>query len=90
MQNDDQGIRPNDSALEQDTQTLDAISKEKQDRRFQRGLLWMAAGAITLVLSFVINFLCFQCEVDFHTPMYVLTSLGALGILKGMGNIFGL
>jgi len=90
MQNDNQGFRPTEPALEQDAQTLDAISKEKHERRFQRGLLWMAAGAITLVLSFAINFLCFQCEVDFHTPMYVLTSLGALGILKGMGNVFGL
>jgi hypothetical protein len=90
MQNDNQGFPPTEPILEQDVQTLEAISKEKQERRFQRGLLWMAAGAITLVLSFAINFLCFQCEVDFHTPMYVLTSLGALGILKGMGNVFGL
>lgn len=89
MQNDNQGFRPTESALEQDAQALDAISKEKHERRFQRGLKWMAAGAITLVLSFGINFLCFQCEVDFHTPMYVLTSLGALGILKGMGDVFG-
>ena len=67
---------------------LEAISKEKHARRFKNGLLWMGAGAITLVLSFGINFICFQCGVDFHLPMYVLTSLGALGLLRGMMSIF--
>ncbi|MFN0213311.1 MAG: hypothetical protein ACKVT2_03580 [Saprospiraceae bacterium] len=66
----------------------DAISNDKHERRFKNGLLWIGAGAITLVLSFGINFLCFQCGVDFHIPMYVLTSLGALCLLKGMMNIF--
>jgi hypothetical protein len=79
--NSDQDLRPEESSAE-------AISKEKQEVQFKRGLLWMGAGAITLVLSFVINFICFQCGVDFHLPMYVLTSLGALELLKGMMSIF--
>ncbi len=74
--------------LDTDTSVLDPIAKEKQKRRFQRGLKWMGAGALTLVISFAINFLCFQCAVDFHTPMYILTSLGAIACLKGMMDIF--
>jgi hypothetical protein len=88
MYNSDQDRRPNESAEVANSADLDVLSKAKHARRFKNGLLWMGAGALTLVSSFVINFLCFQCGVDFHLPMYVLTSLGALGLLKGMMSIF--
>lgn len=88
MYNSDQDHLPNESVAEPNVSVVDADSKEKHARRFKRGLLWMGAGVLTLVTSFAINFLCFQCGVDFHLPMYVLTSLGALGCLKGMMSIF--
>jgi len=88
MYNSDQDFRSPESNLEPSDQGFDPIAKEKQARRFKYGLLWMGAGALTLVSSFAINFLCFQCGVDFHLPMYVLTSLGALSLLKGMMGIF--
>ncbi|GEM_PF-1412437 len=90
MHHSNQDLPPAESSVEPVDSALDALSKEKHERRFQTGIKWMGVGALTLVLSFVINFLCFQCAVDFHTPMYILTSLGALGILKGMANVFGL
>jgi hypothetical protein len=86
--NPNQDFRPTESNLEPTDQGFDAIAREKQERRFKNGLLWMGGGALTLVSSFAINFLCFQCGVDFHLPMYVLTSVGALGCLKGMMSIF--
>ena len=86
--NPDQDHFQDQSALENNSVDFEADSREKHTRRFKRGLLWMGAGALTLVSSFAINFLCFQCGVDFHLPMYVLTSLGALGCLKGMMSIF--
>ncbi|MFN0176542.1 MAG: hypothetical protein ACKVU0_18020 [Saprospiraceae bacterium] len=90
MQNSNQNAPSNESGVEPVDAAHDALSKEKHQRRFKRGIKWMGVGALTLVLSFAVNFICFQCEVDFHIPMYVLTSLGALGILKGMSDVFGL
>lgn len=88
MHHTDQGFQPTQNSLESGASTPEILEKEKHARRFQRGLKWMGAGALTLVFSFAINLLCFQCSVDFHTPMYVLTSLGALACLKGMMDIF--
>jgi hypothetical protein len=86
--NSDQDHFPDESASEINSVDIEAEAKEKHTRRFKNGLLWMGGGALTLVSSFAINFLCFQCGVDFHLPMYVLTSLGALACLKGMMSIF--
>jgi hypothetical protein len=88
LHNSNQDSRSTESNLEPADQVFDSNSREKQERRFKHGLLWMGIGALTLVISFVVNFLCFQCGVDFHLPMYVLTSLGALSLLKGMMSIF--
>ena len=88
MRNTNHDLSTPEAAKEPIVPTFDALSKEKHARRFRRGLVWMGAGAFTLVLSFGINFLCFQCGVDFHLPMYVLTSLGALSCIKGMMDIF--
>ncbi len=89
MHNSEQDHHRTDETFEQaNAVAAEVLDKTKHDRRLQRGVLWMGVGAVILVLSFGINFLCFQCGVDFHTPMYVLTSLGALGLLKGMTEIF--
>ncbi|MDO8368958.1 MAG: hypothetical protein Q7T20_19330 [Saprospiraceae bacterium] len=88
MQNSNHDHHTEESAVESNATALEVLSKEKHERRFKRGIKWMGVGALTLVLSFGVNFLCFQCAVDFHTPMYVMTSLGALSLLKGMIDIF--
>ena len=88
MHHTEQNFHATEALVESITTTPENLDKEKHARRFQRGLKWMGAGALTLVFSFAINLLCFQCSVDFHTPMYVLTSLGALACLKGMMDIF--
>jgi hypothetical protein len=88
MHHSDQDLRPVESLLETDTQILDASEREKHRLRFQRGLKWMGIGAIILVFSFGLNFLIYQCGGDCSTPMYILTSIGALSCLKGMMDIF--
>lgn len=77
-----QGNAPNES-------TADA-SKEKNLRLFQRGLTWMAVGVGIMGLSFMIQFLLFQSgDRSFIVPMYVLTTLGALCVMKGLVDAFG-
>ena len=88
MHNSNHDQQTDESAVESNTTAIETLSKEKHERRLKRGIKWMGVGALTLVLSFGINFLCFQCAVDFHTPMYVLTSLGAISLLKGMVDVF--
>ena len=75
-------IEPMDGA------SMDVLSKERHARRFQRGLKWLGAGACILVLSFVLNVLIFHSGGDMSVPMYVLTTIGSLGCLKGMMDIF--
>lgn len=82
--------RTQEASSASDTQNLDTASKEKQQRRFQHGLRWFGAGVALMGLSFCLNFLLFNTSTDMTTTMFVLTSLGAAGIVKGMADIFGL
>lgn len=69
--------------------TADA-TKEKNLRLFQRGLTWMAVGVGIMGLSFMIQFLLFQADDrSFIVPMYVLTTLGSLCVMKGLVDAFG-
>ncbi len=78
----------NQSNAPNDT-TTDA-TKEKNLRLFQRGLTWMAVGVGIMGLSFMIQFLLFQSDDrSFIVPMYVLTTLGALCVMKGLVDAFG-
>lgn len=72
-----------------DTHVTDAATKEKYRHLFQRGLVWLGAGAVLMVLSFAINLLLFHSETSFSTTMYVLTSLGAACMVKGIADIMG-
>lgn len=76
-----------ESAVEWQDTAIDPAEKAKRERRFQRGAIWMCVGAFMLLLSFGINLVMFQ-KMDFSTLMYVMVSLGALCVLKGMGNVF--
>lgn len=79
--------------VDQDTPTQESATetaaREKYRRRFNRGMIWLGAGLTLLLLSFGVNFLLFHAGGDFSVPMYILTSLGMVGIVKGMGDIFG-
>lgn len=77
-----QNNAPNDANAE--------ATKEKNLRLFHRGLTWMAVGVGIMGLSFMIQFLLFQSDDrSFIVPMYVLTTLGTLCVMKGLGDAFG-
>ena len=77
-----QSNAPNDSNVD--------ATKEKNLRLFQRGLTWMAVGVGIMGLSFMIQFFLFQSDDrSFIVPMYVLTTLGALCVMKGLVDAFG-
>jgi hypothetical protein len=81
---------PNDPGLEIQAPNLENTDKEKHVRLLQRGLIWIAAGVIVCGLSFGIQYLLFHSgDQSLITYMYVLTSVGAVLILKGMIDIIG-
>jgi hypothetical protein len=50
----------------------------------------MAVGVGIMGLSFMIQFLLFQADDrSFIVPMYVLTTLGSLCVMKGLVDAFG-
>ncbi|MBK9335089.1 MAG: hypothetical protein IPM98_00315 [Lewinellaceae bacterium] len=67
----------------------DAASLENHERLFQRGLKWLGAGIFLMAASFGINFFLYDTETSFQTSMYVLTSLGAICIMKGLVDMLG-
>ncbi|WP_353485360.1 hypothetical protein [Haliscomenobacter sp.] len=81
---------PNDPGLEIQAPILDNKDKEKHVRLLKRGLIWIATGVIVCGLSFAIQYLLFHSgDQSLITYMYVLTSVGAVFILKGMIDIIG-
>ena len=80
----------NDPGLEIQAPILDNPDQEKHVRLLQRGLIWIAAGVVVCGLSFAIQYLLFHSgDQSLISYMYVLTSVGALLILKGMVDIVG-
>lgn len=69
--------------------TFDAVAKEQHRRSFQRGIVWLGVGVFLMAVSFGINFLLFQSDKSFITAMYILTSVGAVCIMKGLVDILG-
>ena len=74
---------------EQLISSTDDFRKEKHNRLFLRGCKWLGAGVVVMGLSFCINFILFHADVSFTTIMYILTSLGAVCIAKGLFDILG-
>lgn len=70
-------------------QALDAATKAHYQRLFQRGLKWLGAGVFFMAVSFGINFFLYGTETSFQTSMYVLTSVGAICIMKGLVDMLG-
>ena len=68
---------------------IDAAAKERHQRSFQRGTVWLGVGMFLMAVSFGINFFLFQADKSFLTAMYILTSVGAVCIMKGLVDILG-
>lgn len=68
---------------------VDAISKSEHQRLFQRGLKWLVVGGILSVTSVGLNFLLFHSGTSFTTIMYIMTSVGAVCVMKGLVDILG-
>ena len=77
------------SLREPDAPVADAISKEQGRRLMDRGLKWLGVGILLMAVSFGVNFFMFQADKSFITAMYILTSLGAVCIMKGLADILG-
>lgn len=78
-----------DSTLKPTLSSKDETLKQKNNRLFQRGCRWMGIGVFFLGISFGINFVFFNSDGAFIPYMYVLTSLGAVCVMKGLVDIFG-
>lgn len=77
------------AAPEMDDSATETLSKEQQQRLFQQGLKWLGAGIVLMAVSFGVNFFLFDSGGSFQTSMYVLTSVGAICIFKGLVDILG-
>lgn len=85
----EQDFNASDSSPEgRDNETGIAL-KEKYQRLFQRGLRWLGAGVVLMAISFAVNFFLFQADKSFITIMYVMTTAGAVCIVKGLADILG-
>lgn len=71
------------------TNPAESGSKEKTQRLLDRGLKWLSVGILLMAVSFGINFFMFQVDKSFISAMYILTSLGAVCIVKGLVDILG-
>ena len=63
--------------------------KARSQRLFRKGMVWLAIGVALMAISFCINFILFDSGGNFATPMYILTTLGAVCIMIGLGCILG-
>lgn len=62
---------------------------EQHKRLFRNGILWLGTGVALMGLSFCVNYCLFHSEQSFHGVMYTMTTIGAVCITKGMGDILG-
>lgn len=69
--------------------TQDAISKEKHERLFRRGLKWIGVGGVFMGLSFALNVYMLSAGTSLTPVMYAVTTIGSLAILKGLVDILG-
>ncbi len=81
--------RSADQSSTENTSGSSAVLQEKHQRLFKRGLLWLGAGVFLMAISFAVNFLLFHMDKSFSTPMYILTTLGMVFIIKGLSDILG-
>lgn len=77
------------TTFESGDSAFDDAAQEKNDRLFERGTKWLVVGVFLMASSFAINYFLFGSGTSFAVIMYVLTSLGALCIMKCLADIFG-
>ncbi len=91
QQNRHPEIEPNPPvpAYEVQSSPVQELPPEQHKRLFRRGILWLGAGVALMGLSFCVNYCLFHSEQSFHGVMYTMTTIGAVCITKGMGDILG-
>lgn len=77
------------ASLEPNAPVFDAVSREKHQKLFKRGINWLGVGVLLMGLSFVINVLFHQTDMPLTTMMYIMTSVGSVCIMKGLVDILG-
>lgn len=68
---------------------IDDAKKEKFRRLLKQGQRWLGAGVCLMGLSLMLNFLLLEGGMGFTTVMYIVTSMGALCMIKGIVDIMG-
>ena len=63
--------------------------KIRNQKLFRKGMIWLSIGVALMAISFCINFALYDAGGNFATPMYILTTLGAVCIMVGLGCILG-
>jgi predicted lipid-binding transport protein (Tim44 family) len=76
-------------ALDTNMPNATPASSEQHRQSHRRGLRWLGVGVLLMGMSFAINFLLFDSGTSFTTIMYVMTTLGAICIIKCMADILG-
>ncbi len=91
LQNNNQHNEPValNSSVEIPATSPDSISREQHSRLFKRGILWLGTGVALMGLSFCVNYCLFHAEQSFDIVMYTMTTIGAVCMTKGMGDILG-
>ncbi len=73
----------------EDALPTDPATLAKRKRLMQEAMYWLGAGVLLMGSSFAINFFMYKDGVTFvTTTMYVLTTLGAICVIKALYNIF--
>ncbi len=88
-QTPDPEYRPAETRFEPQASAIDDAKKEKFERLLKRGQQWLGAGVCLMGLSLLLNFLLLEGGISFATVMYIVTSLGALCMIKGIVDIMG-
>ncbi len=79
------------SAENQLNQNIDssAILRLKHEKLFMQGIVWIGVGITTMLLSFIMIFCFSDADKIMLTFMYLITTVSAMSILKGLVNILG-
>ena len=58
-------------------------------RLLRRGQQWLCAGVTFMGISLLLNLALLDSGATLTTSMYIVTTLGAICMVKGMADIFG-
>jgi len=63
--------------------------REQFKKLLRRGQQWLCAGVAFMGISLLVNLALMDSGAALTTTMYVVTTLGAICMVKGMADIFG-